>query len=306
MANYLQQHPEIFIPDIKEPSFFGSDLTGLRVVNNLEEYNALFSPGATKLCGEGSTWYLYSLRAAKEIYDYNSNAKIIIMLRNPVDVMYSLHSQNLFNGNTEDILDFAEAVEAERDRKLGRRIPSSCDRVEALYYTDAVRFSNQVKRYFEQFGRNSVHIVIYNDFKRDPVNEVRNTFKFLGVEPTFTSDVQVVNGHKRHRIRILYQFLADTPHLIRQVGRMVPSGVRREIRDFLGKANIDRSPRPPMDSVLRRKLMSAFREEIDRLSCCLGRDLTDWYTSELGTNVAREIPKKDRNLSVQSKVMVRE
>ena len=96
---YLGQHPEVFIPRIKEINFFGSDLTGLRSARNLNEYLAFFEPGDGKCCGEGSTWYLFSKTAASEIHRHNPSAKIIIMLRDPVEAMYSLHNQLLYNGN---------------------------------------------------------------------------------------------------------------------------------------------------------------------------------------------------------------
>lgn len=113
MCAYLAQNPNIFIPRNTEPNFFASDLTGKRTIRTEAEYLNLFRDGGGKLCGEGSTWYLFSKRAAKEIYDFNPDAKIIIMLREPVEFLRSLHNQLLFDGN-EDIEDFQEALRAEQ------------------------------------------------------------------------------------------------------------------------------------------------------------------------------------------------
>ncbi|NJL34400.1 MAG: sulfotransferase domain-containing protein [Chloroflexaceae bacterium] len=112
MTDYLNQHPDVFVPVVKEPDFFGSDLTGRRYTTNLHTYLALFEPGRGKLCGEGSTAYIISKQAAQEIYNFNPEAKIIIMIRNPVDMLYSLHNQVVYTGD-ESIHDFALALAAE-------------------------------------------------------------------------------------------------------------------------------------------------------------------------------------------------
>jgi len=126
MSDYLRQHPEIYMPQRKEPHFFGSDLDAPYpyFIRDKEQYFSLFAEAKDeKRVGEASVWYLYSKRAAFEIKEFCPTASIIIMLRNPVDMIYSLHSQRLFTGN-EDIPDFEEALEAEEDRKRGLRIPS--------------------------------------------------------------------------------------------------------------------------------------------------------------------------------------
>ena len=129
LCKYLEQHPDIFIPSIKELYYFCTDSTGKKRANTLEEYLSFFEGGKGKLCGEGSVWYLFSKEAASEIYKFNPEAKIIIMLREPVSLMYSLHSMHLANGSNEDILDFKLALEAEEDRKQGKRIPEKCFRL---------------------------------------------------------------------------------------------------------------------------------------------------------------------------------
>jgi hypothetical protein len=91
MYFYLKQHPEIFMPERKELHFFGSDFFAPHFVRDLKEYLKFFEGADNKKrIGEASVWYLYSKRAAFEIKEFNPDADIIIMLRNPVDMMYSL------------------------------------------------------------------------------------------------------------------------------------------------------------------------------------------------------------------------
>lgn len=121
MCNYLNQHPDIFIPEIKELNYFGSDLTGIKHAKTREKYLKFYEGNNERLCGDGSVWYLFSKTAAQEIHVFNLDAKIIIMLRNPIDYKYSLHSQALYVA-FEDIKNFKLALEAEGDRKAGKRI----------------------------------------------------------------------------------------------------------------------------------------------------------------------------------------
>ena len=107
MHTYLQTHPEVFVSKVKEPSFFATDLHNSNpLVCNIEEYLSLFAEVRDeKRVGEASTGYFYSQNAAKELKEFNPSASIIIMLRNPVDMMYSLHGQLLYQGN-EDLVNF--------------------------------------------------------------------------------------------------------------------------------------------------------------------------------------------------------
>ncbi len=199
MCTYLAQHPEIFIPRIKEPDFFGSDLPGVRAARTEAEYLNLFRDGGGKLCGEGSVWNLFSRRAAKEIYDFNPEAKIIIMLREPVELLRSLHNELIFQGR-EDIEDFQEALLAETERRKGNRIPSRCTRF-GLLYSDVVKFSEQIGRYFDIFEKENIHIVIYDDLVANIEVVYRDILEFLRVDPTFQPEFEIINRSKRFRSR---------------------------------------------------------------------------------------------------------
>jgi len=273
---YLGQHPEVFIPRIKEINFFGSDLTGLRSARNLSEYLAFFEPGDGKCCGEGSTWYLFSKTAASEIHRHNPSAKIIIMLRDPVEAMYSLHNQLLYNGN-EDIRDFGQALAAEEDRKNGLRIPPGCRRPEALLYSQAFRFTEQVERYFSLFNREKVHVIIYDDFRADPVSSYHKTVEFLGLLSAGDPDAKVVNPSKYARNRALRSLYQDPSPATQAIARiLLPQGLRQKLRQGIMRLNTREAPRPSMDPALRTSLKENLAEEVRALSKLLGRDLSIW------------------------------
>lgn len=98
MVYNLGQNPEIFAPTIKEPTYFGSDLRGPVGITE-KAYQELFSRwGQEKFALDGSTAYFVSKMAASEIAEKSPNARIIIMVRNPVDAIYSQYFQNVTDG----------------------------------------------------------------------------------------------------------------------------------------------------------------------------------------------------------------
>jgi hypothetical protein len=286
MADYLGQHPEIFMAKRKDSNFFGSDLRFVNTIMlppdmfrvNEETYLSWFADVRDeKRVGEASVWYLYSKKAAKEIKEFNPDADIIIMLRNPVDMLYSLHGQFLYDFN-EDIEDFEEALGAEEDRKRGLRIPTTAYLPEGLYYREVARFSEQVERYINIFGRDRVLIIIFEEFKEDTKRVYKETLRFLGVSTDFEADFRVVNPAKAVRSRRVMRFIADPPRLLRPLAEKLSTvgWLRDKVKWVLDRFNVKVSSRSPMDRQLRRRLLKEFAPEIERLSKIIGKDLTFW------------------------------
>lgn len=280
MNGYLRQHPQIFMPEKKDISFFGSDLMFSRSRISREEYLSLFqgANGAIRV-GESSVWYLYSATAAQEIKSFAPSAGIIVMLRNPVDMLYAQHSQFLYNCN-EDIPDFKAALEAEPLRKQGRCIPGQSHFVEGLFYRETVKYSEQVRRYFDVFGRENVHVILYDDFKLDTAKAYGDTLTFLGVDPSFRPLFQVINPNKTLRSRRLQEFLvAPPPALASMIRQFTPRSLQGRLLKRLKKLNTQHTSRPALDPALRKSLQVEFQPEIQRLSDLLGRDLRSWSSS---------------------------
>lgn len=168
MDEYLAAHPEIFMSAHKEPHYFGSDPQWFdREPMTAEHYASLFDDaGDVPVIGESSVFYVYSKSAAHEIRAQAPDAKILIMLRNPVDMVYSFHSQRVFNG-TEDITNFAKAIAAEPQRREGHRLPKNIGLLQGLYYRDLGRFDEQVERFLNTFPREQLLFLVYDDFRRD-------------------------------------------------------------------------------------------------------------------------------------------
>ena len=283
MYEYLRLHPDVFMPDQKEPHYFASDFQGRKFDicrGDIQKYYALFAEAATeKAIGEASVHYLQSRVAAQEIHDFNPDARIIIMLRSPVDMLYSYYFRQFYSG-CEDIPSFADALDAEPDRRQGKRLPRSLYIMpEALYYSEVPRYAEQVERYFDVFGHEQVHIIIYDDFRQDTARAYRDTLAFLGVDPDFQIDFKRANANKRPR-NLFVQRVLNNPLLMTIGGRMpvLALPLYRAIR----RVNTEHFKREPMDAALRRRLQQQFLPEMERLSALLGRDVTYWCRAEEG------------------------
>lgn len=281
----LRRHPRIFMPDRKEPNFFGSDFTAPYpyFIRDESEYLALFEPAGDALrVGEASAWYMYSRRAAREIVEYSPGARAIVMLRDPVDLMYALHSQRIYSGN-EDITDFEEALAAEPDRKRGRRIPPDVNLVDGLFYREVARLSPQVERVFDAFGRDRVHVILLDDLRRNPERTLADVCRFLGVDPDADLTLPRVNQNRRVRMRRIHRIFSEPPGPARAaVRRILPRALREWMGAELWKRNVKTRPRPPLDPALRARLRAEFRDDVLRLGELIGRQLTAWTDIRAG------------------------
>ena len=279
LHEYLKPHPEIFMSEHKEPHYFSTDLKGWRFDRFREhpkDYFALFDGVKNeKRVGESSVWYLYSQCAAREIHNYDPKAQIIIMIREPAEMLYSLYQQ-IFFVRIENLTTFREALDAEADRKQGKRIPPNLfTNLEILFYRDVVRYTGQIQRYYDLFGREQVHIIVYDDFKADTQTAYRKTLEFLEVDPNFTTDLRVINANKEFRNERIQNFLMQPPTWLMSVGKLALP-VARPIYWRLRNLNTGHVKRAPIDPEFEQQIKREFRPEVERLSTLLNRDLTHW------------------------------
>ena len=278
---YLAQHPDVFMSDPKEPHYFGTDLEfRYRRRPSDEQYRSYFAgAGDRRRIGEASVWYLYSGCAADEIAEAVPEARIIVMLRDPVEMIPSLHSQFVYNGHED--LGLAEALAAEEARAAGRRIPPHANFPSGLLYRRVAAYAPQLARYLERFGRERVHVIVYDDFKADTAAAYRETLTFLGVDPDHRPELAVVNASKRSRSMVLRRALNDPPDWLRRAARRVaPQRMRRRLYRSAVSINTEAADRDRLTGAaaeqLRREMAGPNRE----LEALLGRALPAWMPAE--------------------------
>jgi hypothetical protein len=281
MTSYLTQHPEILMCERKEAHVFGSDI-GYFYRNSYtsEEYLQLFgnaNPSTTaRRVGEASVWYLYSKHAAEEMHAFSPYADIVVMLRNPVDMIHSLHSHFVYMGR-EPEEEFEAAIALDAARETGE-VPRS---FVPHSYRAAVRYGDQLERYIRSFGRERIHLILFEDFAADPAVSYRQLCSSLGVTDSFTPDFPVVNESKRVRSKRVRGLLQRPPKPVRKALRpFSTSAVRGRIFHKLTALNAAPMPKPPMSTECRQTLEAEFAPEIERLGNLLDRDLSGWTSSK--------------------------
>jgi hypothetical protein len=293
MAEYLGAHPDIFMAR-KEMHAFGSDLrfSPHFYRRNHNAYLAEFqNRNGCRHAADASVWYLFSAEAAAEIKAFNPEARIIIMLREPAEMLYSLYYQFRFDGN-EHLPTFSAALDAEDDRHEGRRIGRQAYLAQGLFYREAACYWEQVNRYLSVFGRNRVKVILYDDFAADVRGTYRETLEFLGVDATrIPTDFRVVNAAKNVKVPALRTLMSDpwlrsTALALRP---FIPGMVFRTMQKLdsrLRNFNSRVEQRAPFDLVLRARLKKEFEPEVERLGRLLNRDLQHWtWTSSANAGV---------------------
>ncbi|MGI9508472.1 MAG: sulfotransferase family protein [Geminicoccaceae bacterium] len=282
MAAYLGRHPDIYFAERKEPFFFCTDLPHTNAVTDEQTYLSLFANGTDqRYRGEGSTWYLYSTRAAAAIKAVSSEARIIIMLRDPIDLIVSQFQYNLLNGN-ENLHTVEAALEAEPARLEGKSIPPSNRIAAALHYTALVDFAPQVERYWQQFGKERVHIILFDELAKEAAATLRETLDFLQLPWMPNIDLKPENETGKlteRRFSWLYRAMLTKKGLMGRAKRHLPRPIKDVVWrsvDGLNRAAGDRPAKPTLSPACRTALAKRLRPGIDRLAVMLDCDLTHW------------------------------
>jgi len=275
---YLGQHPEVYVSPIKETHFF--DHGGERqtyagpsripgpAIRTAEEYEKLFDGVRDqKAAGEATPTYLYLPGVAERIKAHVPEAKLIAILRDPAERAYSAYQHAVRNGR-EPLREFSEAL-AEEDRRVREGWHP------IYHYRSRGFYHAQLSRYFEAFGRERVKVYLYDDLRSDPFGMMRDIFRFLGVDDSFTPDTSTrYNLSGVPRSRAVGSLVKKLGGLTSAVKKVVPFGARQRIKGHVFvKA-------PPLDPEVRRGLIEAYREDVLKLQEALGRDLSAWMRVE--------------------------
>ena len=282
----LRRHPQIYIPDRKEPRFFASELY-IRdpprpggTPQTLDQYLPWFTAAAPEQrIGDASPWYLWSRTAASRIADVQPTARIIAIVREPASFLRSLHLQ-FVQLYVETETDLRAAIALEGSRREGRDIPCHTFWPQMLLYSDHVRCVEQLRRYAAVFPPEQMLVLIYDDFRHDNEATVRRVRRFLEVDDSIPVEVTnanpTVSVRSRHIHELVHAVSVGHGPLSRAVKSSVkavtPGGLRRRTLYAAKKRFVFGTP-PPPDRELMLELRRRFKGEVVALSEYLGRDL---------------------------------
>jgi hypothetical protein len=309
LYNIIKQHPQIFMPELKEPRFFvarprdrGPAPRHAVRPWNLEDYLALFAQAAPEQrVGEASPQYIRSPQAARLIAEVQPAARTIALLREPASFVRTYHL-HCVRGLVEDERDLRKAIALEEDRRNGRGLPRDARAPSRLFYCEHVRYVEQLRRFEAEFGRERMLVLVYDDFRRDNDATARRVLRFLDVDDTLSLDApkgdqtdnlnrgrrarRAVRLQRFHRAALALQLARRQPaqagRVSRTVDALTPSWLRSDALENLARRTVFSVP-PPPDEQLMLELRRRFKPEVEALSEYLDRDLVaEWGYEHVG------------------------
>lgn len=281
--HYVGQHPEVFMSGVKEPNFFAFegrrelvDPQGTRELpgysTEWDRYRRLFSNADDYgVRGEASPLYLFSPEAPRRIARRTTGTRMVVLLRNPVDRAFSGFLKNRMHGG-ETAETFDRALELEEKRVQNDRYDPG------YFYKRLGLYGTQLQRYFENFSRKRIKIVLFRRFVAEPLTVMKEVHQFLGVDPEFRPAVDTShNPSGRVRSQFLRNIFVKRNFLKAAVRTLLPGALRRKAREWILHGwNVDYGSKPSMGEGNRRRLLNYYRKDIRRLDQMIEHDVSSW------------------------------
>ena len=270
LYHYLNEHPEISMSSQKEPDYFSdADIQnegmyyGKNRIDTIKKYHSLFDNNSeSKLKGEASVSYLFYKNIPQKIKTYNTDSKIIIMLRNPIDRAFSHYLMDYRLGLVSDSFeDIIEQKSVHKDAKLFYQ-----------QYIELSEYANQVKRYLDVFDRREILFIEYEYLKMDVLGIVKKTYLFLGVNQAYEPDVNKKHNTytmpKNSVIRFIYSFV-----ILRNILAFFFS---KNLVNRIRAALFKNDKKPVLLDETRNRLKKFFTKDINTLGEMLNKDFSRW------------------------------
>ena len=268
LAYYLQQHPDIYVSPFKEPHHFSRIAPSPELkaffpsVADEANYLKLFRDARQEsiLC-EASTSYLWAEKTPQRIFERVPEAKIIILLREPVGRAYSHYLNDTREGT--ETRPFLQAVTEDYARQ------SKGWGVSHLY-ADLGLYCQQVEAYLSVFPRDNVYIEFFETFIKDPLPVLESIFDFLDVDPSFAQKVRL---EEKNAFAVprggLSRALLASPAVREAVRAVVPRSLRMFMRE---KVLLRKADKPKMDPEARVFLQNLYANEASCLKALTGKE----------------------------------
>ena len=246
--HYLMNHPEIFMSKVKETNYFSNDLmTRNNPIKSLKHYESLFENKANyKIRGEVSNAYLtYADEVAPRIKELIPDCRILIILRHPIDRLYSRYWHAVRDQYLKDT--FSQYSEISKSIEI---------------------ISDKIQSYVDIFGKNKVRIVFLEEYNKNLDVFYETLFTFLGVKK-----IHIPNSHLNKsgntKWKFLNDFVLNGPSFIRLPAKILPLKYRANLREYLKMLNTNIKPK--IDSELEENLLNYYKEEIGKIGEIAGR-----------------------------------
>lgn len=296
LSKYLREHPQVGFSRIKEPHFFAQhDLTALPDDELREtvqrQYLDRYFRGREDcpLLAEGSVSYLYFPERLKAVLRLWPRAKFVIAVRNPLQMIPSLHQRLIHNGDEKE-RSFRRAWSLVPERRAGHSIPARCADPRLLDYWEIGLLGKHVERFFADIGQERCFVSVFDDLAKDPAGQYRRLLDFLELEDDGRSNLGANRESKGVKLIWLQRLLMRPPRRAIKVLASQNYQERFEVQKppkpiadrvlKLRKRLLEWNQAPPrkpqIDAALLADMKDKYRDDVALLSRVIGRDLNHW------------------------------
>jgi hypothetical protein len=283
LYNYLNQHPDVFFPKVKEPNYYSNiesedplvykkPKEGVfyhnKIINDEKVYFSLYNTSDKfKIVGDSSPSYLWDIEASNKIYSDFPNAKILILLRNPAMRTFSHYLMNLKSG-VETETNFLKALQ--RDEKIKPKVWGDG---KVLLYKELGMYYKQVKNYFDIFKNENIKVIIYEEFFKDVEQGLFDVFEFLEIKPNQNINYNEIHNKYSAPKNSLSKYVLQNKTNLGFIRNIAPN----KLKNFLKKNVFYKdAEKPEFDSDAQTYLYNVFIDDINRLEVLLNKKLDCW------------------------------
>lgn len=255
----LVKHPQVCDRNLKELNYFSD----LYEAQSLNWYASQFSGCVdSQIKGEFSVSYLTHPEAAKRIHDDFPDIKLLAIVRSPVKRAFSNYLHSIRKGDIRADYAFSDYIDEE-----WRLVPG--------------RYAEHLEKYFSLFDSEQMHVVITEEFAKNPLQGYRDIYRFIGVE-----DVDFVPpGYDEQRnVARSYRYLWMENILVRSYRWLSKKGCTKFVKQMkdskavavIRNINQGKQPVPQIDDASKVRLQDYYRPYNKRLEQILSKDLSIW------------------------------
>lgn len=271
LADWIATHPQIYVSPTKEPHYFSEEY---QLTPSIADYLAHFKNATTQQIWkcEASVWQLFSPNAVPNILKVIASPRFVVMLRNPMEMAPSMHSQQVYNGN-ELISDFSDAVKLSKERSIG-----SSEGVlngyppNHLAYLHSCALGWQLERLFSLVKPETVHVIFMEDIKHDPKAVLEKLYFFLGLHYAGPEEFTVINSAKIRIFPVLDKAVKAIGDWKSQQG----IGIRFGLLSTMRRLNKRERKVPEVPNSIKLFMQQAFRNDVALLETLTRRNLSHW------------------------------
>ena len=261
LHRYLGEHPEIYMCPLKETNYFAYEQetstadSHAFTITSLDQYKTLFKPGIDyKVRGEASPRYLGCPQSAERIHQLIPDVKLVVSLRNPADRAFSGYQMAV---------------------RMSKKDLSVHDSLldETSWWVNASFYYNNLRRYFDRFPQEHIHVIVFDDFARNAIGTMQELYRFLDVDYAFKPNVSrkynTASVPKSAAIAALFRYT-------NKIFSPVTPAPLRELALQLRDKNLKPQPGPELPLEIRESLINLYHDDIMKVQDLIQHDLSEW------------------------------